>query len=202
MCSGTSLLPHREHSYRLVIAPRNKLRTRWTPRHARHCSHVTLVHPRRSMQLPHIERKRIVIFVTHSEHVGFHRFHSRQLHFLDMIVFCNAKAVRVPCKPIPRSFEQCAIRSRSAGLYRTVVTVSSLPQRLLNVDMGVERSGSQRCTAASEEAVRIANRISDERWSGKHWNCVDCFWLIGGDRRCFFIVGFLFPLSDVFGFFP
>ena len=70
-----------------------------------------------------------------------------------MIVFCNALEVRVSCNPIPRSFEQCAIKSRSAGLYRTVVTVSSLPQRLLNVDIGMDRSGSHKCTAASEEAV-------------------------------------------------
>jgi hypothetical protein len=60
----------------------------------------------------------------------------------------------VSCNPIPRSLEQWAIKSRSAGLYRTVVTVSSLPHRLLNVVMGVDivRSVSQMCTAAVEEA--------------------------------------------------
>ena len=80
-------------------------------------------------------------------------FHSRQLDFMLRTVFCSADAARVSCRPTPRSLEQCASRSRSAGLYRTVVTVSSPPHSRSKVATGVDFSGSHRCTAASEEAV-------------------------------------------------
>ena len=94
-------------------------------------------------------------------------FHSRQFDFIPMIVFCSADAVRVSCSPIPRSLLQWAIKSLSAGLYLTVVTVSSLPHKLLNVVIGVDRSGSHRWTAASDDAV--TNCDSDQWWSIE-WN--------------------------------
>mmetsp|Transcript_17780 Transcript_17780/g.32115 ORF Transcript_17780/g.32115 Transcript_17780/m.32115 type:complete len:444 (-) Transcript_17780:402-1733(-) len=70
---GTPLLPHAEHPDRLVVTSRNEFGTGGTPRHVHDGANVSLVHPRRSIQLPHIKCVSIVILIPHHEHVRLHR---------------------------------------------------------------------------------------------------------------------------------
>ena len=88
--------------------------------------------------------------------IGSIGFHCKSFDLIPSIVFFNAVFVRVSCNPIPRSAEQCANIEVSLGLYRTVVTVSSLPHNCECVDIGEVRDDVHICTASSLAVAKLS----------------------------------------------